>query len=110
MELVKCRMQASNEAAQRPIDTIRSDFTSLWALGFYYSICTITTISFTHRHIYKTNGAKGFSRGLCLTIARDVPGCAVYFLSYEALVRSVTSSGNQFDSLYKYRPYVTVIH
>lgn len=61
MELVKTRMQVPDGGTLRPMETIRK--------------------------IYKKGGARGFSRGLGMTIARDVPGCGVYFISYEMLVR-----------------------
>lgn len=39
------------------------------------------------RHIIRTGGFKALFRGLCVTIARDSPAFAIYFTSYEAMMR-----------------------
>ena len=39
------------------------------------------------RDIYNISGVRGLSRGLGITIAREVPACGLYFSSYELLVR-----------------------
>lgn len=44
---------------------------------------TIETI----RYILDQVGARGLTKGLSWTITREVPGCAVYFGSYEVMIR-----------------------
>lgn len=39
------------------------------------------------RDIVKMSGYRGLTRGMGLTISREVPGCAIYFGTYELLVR-----------------------
>ncbi|XP_065167783.1 mitochondrial basic amino acids transporter-like [Atheta coriaria] len=39
------------------------------------------------RHIYHSEGVKGVFRGLTMTVLRDVPSFALYFLTYEYLAR-----------------------
>ena len=40
-----------------------------------------------------TKGLKSFTRGFYLTVYREIPGCAVYFTSFELLTRE--KSGNK---------------
>lgn len=41
----------------------------------------------TISQIVKTCGLKGLTKGMGLTIAREVPGCGLYFGAYEVMVR-----------------------
>ena len=60
MELVKTQMQVG-DGNKGPVDTIKE--------------------------IVKKGGGKGLARGLGLTICRELPGCGLYFGTYEVLVR-----------------------
>ncbi|EDO41788.1 predicted protein [Nematostella vectensis] len=42
------------------------------------------------RQIYAQNGIRGVYKGVCATLLRDVPGTAMYFLSYEYLMKHFT--------------------
>ena len=46
-----------------------------------------TGISDAVRSIYGQAGLGGFSRGLGLTICREVPAFGIYFASYEVIIR-----------------------
>ena len=59
MELVKTQMQVHE--GKGPIDVIKE--------------------------IVQKTGIRGLTKGMGLTIIREVPGCAIYFGSYEMLVR-----------------------
>ena len=61
MELVKTQMQISSSKEHQVIKKVKK--------------------------IIKETGLKGLSRGMSLTICREVPGCGLYFGSYEMLVR-----------------------
>jgi hypothetical protein len=43
------------------------------------------------RHIYSQEGLRGLYRGGLVTAARDIPACAAYFTSYEAVKRLMNS-------------------
>jgi hypothetical protein len=60
MELIKTQMQVKRDKSSA-IDTIRS--------------------------IFRDSGYRGFARGLVLTMAREIPANAIYFTSYEFMVR-----------------------
>jgi hypothetical protein len=65
LELLKCRVQAGVD------DGVRAAARRVWAQG----------------------GVRGFTRGLGPTLAREVPGNAIFFASYEALQRSASGLG-----------------
>lgn len=44
------------------------------------------------RHIRRTEGLRGLYRGFSITVARDVPGFASYFVLYDLLVRAGKST------------------
>ncbi|CAH0407016.1 unnamed protein product [Chilo suppressalis] len=73
LELVKTRLQLAKPGDGMPTGT--------WAGA---------------RHIVRTGGLKALYRGLGITIARDSPGLAVYFLSYEMLTRGDKSPDRVF--------------
>lgn len=50
------------------------------------------------RHIQRTEGLRGLYRGLSITVARDVPGFASYFVLYELLVRAGSSQSGSSDA------------
>lgn len=62
MELVKCRMQARPDHYASAID------------------CT--------RRVYAAGGVRAFGIGLGATLAREIPGTAIYFGVYEACIRA----------------------
>lgn len=62
MELVKCQMQTHGDV-KGPMEVIKQ--------------------------IYRQAGFTGLNRGLTLTVLREVPGFAVYFGSYEIMIRKL---------------------
>jgi solute carrier family 25 (mitochondrial carnitine/acylcarnitine transporter), member 20/29 len=65
LELIKCRVQAGVDAS----------------------------VSSAVQRVWRDSGLAGFSRGLSATLARELSGNALFFASYEALQRSVSSTG-----------------
>lgn len=51
------------------------------------------------RQLYKEGGLKSIWRGSGATLARDGPGSAAYFVSYEAIKRSLTKPGDDPNDL-----------
>jgi len=49
--------------------------------------------------VWREDGARGFARGFGATLAREIPGNALFFASYEALQRSASASGAGASSL-----------
>ncbi|KAK3730896.1 hypothetical protein QZH41_012607, partial [Actinostola sp. cb2023] len=45
------------------------------------------------KQIYRETGIRGVYKGACATLLRDVPGTAMYFTSYEYLVKAFTPEG-----------------
>ncbi|CAH1154335.1 unnamed protein product [Phaedon cochleariae] len=62
MELAKSRLQVSDKVGNNPLECLKK--------------------------IYGSEGIKGLSRGLGLTIAREIPGYSAYFFTYELLTRT----------------------
>jgi len=50
-------------------------------------VCGKEGISDAVRHIYGLAGSRGLARGLLVTLTREVPAFAVYFGSYELMIR-----------------------
>ena len=76
MELVKTQMQVRNSLSGQ-----------LGADQKCWQVCGQTDISGTVSHITRSAGFGGLFRGLGITATREVPAFAVYFSSYEVIVR-----------------------
>ena len=46
-----------------------------------------TSLMGTVKHIHSKAGLSGFSRGLAITLTREVPAFGIYFGSYEMMIR-----------------------
>lgn len=77
MELVKSRLQIQNDIPNAVKH--RNPFTCL-------------------KHLWSTEGHRGVFKGLGITVARDVPGFASYFVSFELMMRQ-TSDPSAFYTL-----------
>ena len=75
MELVKTQMQ------------VRDNLAHLVSPKKCWQVCGQTDISGTVSHITRLAGFGGLLRGLGITATREVPAFAVYFSSYEVIVR-----------------------
>ena len=75
-ELVKCRLQI--QLSNRTVTPAASAASAAAAASAQpsnaFTMC---------RHIYQTEGLRGFFRGFTITAMRDVPSYGVYFLAYE---------------------------
>ncbi|XP_069946856.1 mitochondrial basic amino acids transporter isoform X2 [Cherax quadricarinatus] len=96
MELVKTRVQLQTEMSATSVKTLSVAASSSTTIN---NCATYTSPLDCLKKIYTTEGWRGLFRGQFITIARDVPGIASYFLIYEYLTRSWASSDNSISPL-----------
>lgn len=88
MELVKTRVQLQTEASAASVKCLSTAASSSTTV----SNCTSYSSPLDClRKIYTMDGWRGLFRGQLITIYRDVPGFASYFLTYEYLTRALAS-------------------
>ncbi|CAL4165745.1 unnamed protein product [Meganyctiphanes norvegica] len=85
MELLKTRMQVQTEVAKPMVQSLST--------AAHSSSTVANSTSYNSpmdclRKIVTTEGTRGLFRGQAITLMRDVPGFASYFISYEWMVRT----------------------
>lgn len=75
-ELVKCRLQVSGTSG-----------------------CAAGTNMEVIKHIVRTEGVRGLSRGLGVTVSRELISCGFYFATYEALIQWFRGPDKQIQDL-----------
>lgn len=89
LELLKCRVQAGvDESVRAAARRVR-----------HPCLRRCAQADDPPSQVWAQAGLRGFARGLGGTLAREVPGNALFFASYEALQRSATSAGLGESSL-----------
>lgn len=89
MELLKTRMQVQSDTCKlgaQSLSTSAQSSSTVVASASYSSPLDCM------RKIVTTEGARGLFRGQTITLMRDVPGFASYFVSYEYFVRTFAGS------------------
>lgn len=89
MELLKTRMQVQTEVCKTGVQSLS---TAAHSSSTVAASATYSSPLDCLRKIVTTEGTRGLFRGQAITLMRDVPGFASYFISYEWMVRAFAGS------------------
>ncbi|XP_034111312.1 mitochondrial ornithine transporter 1 [Drosophila nasuta] len=90
-ELIKCKLQALRDMKQFVEPTQTADIRTPWTLT---------------RYIWRTEGIRGFYRGLGSTFIREMPGYFFFFGSYEGTRELLRKEGQTKDEIGPFRTMV----
>ncbi|XP_034481797.1 mitochondrial ornithine transporter 1 [Drosophila innubila] len=90
-ELIKCKLQALREMKHFVEPTQTADIRTPWTLT---------------RYIWRTEGIKGFYRGLGSTFVREMPGYFFFFGSYEGTRELLRKEGQTKEEIGPFRTMV----